>query len=134
MEYTYTHALRKHACTHSYKPTCRWKKRKTDDWKCFIPHASVLNIRPDTGSKSLQCSLNWLYVHNYVYARTYIHHITLHMRAHIQIYKHPRRQETDKFVTAVLTVNYFKIKQYYYQRISGPAVFTQFAARNKSPY
>lgn len=103
MEYIYTHALHMIACTHSYKTAHRWKKRKTDNWKCFIPYASVLTTHPDTGSKLLECSLHWLYVNNYIRARTYIHHITLHMHAHIQIYKHPRRQETGKFITAALT-------------------------------
>ena len=52
------------------------------------------------------------------------------MHAHSQIYMHPRRQETGKFVTAILT-GIFRNKKYYCQRVSGP-VITEFAARKES--
>jgi hypothetical protein len=53
------------------------------------------------------------------------------MHAHIQIYMNPRRQETGKFVTAILT-GIIRNKNYYYQCVSGPAVITEFATRNES--
>jgi hypothetical protein len=45
---------------------------------------------------------------------------------------HPLRQETGKFITAILT-GIIRNKNYYYKRVNGPAVITEFAARNKCP-
>jgi len=50
------------------------------------------------------------------------------MHEHIQIYMHPRRQETDKYLTAILN-GIIRYKKCYYLCVSGPAVITEYGAK-----